>query len=99
MQGRTKEIKVTLTGNEGVPLGLAVGVLIGAISFVVVIFLILFMFWKRKYPAHTQIERGEDGAGKYIMFFSLHFDLLLTVRNKGMILHKIWIIALRWEQV
>ena len=89
-----------MTSNDGVPLGLAVGVSVGAISFVVVIFLILFMFWKRKYPAHTQIERGEDGAGTYIMqFFSLHCDLLLTVRNsKGMILHKIWIITLSWEQ-
>ena len=67
VQGRAKEIKVTMTGNDGVPLGLAVGVSVGAISFVVVIFLILFMFWKRKYLAHTQIERGEDGAGTYIM--------------------------------
>ena len=56
-----------MTGNDGVPLGLAVGVSVGAISFVAVIFLILFMFWKRKYLAHTQIERGEDGAGTYIM--------------------------------
>ena len=74
MQGRTKAIKVAMTGN-GVPFGLAVGVSVGIISVVVIILLISFMFWKMKYPAYTQIERREDGAGKYIMsFFSLHFD-------------------------
>ena len=96
MQGRTKEIKVTVTGG-GVPLRLAVGVSIGAISLILVMFLI---FWKRKYPASTQIERGEDGAGKYcLLFFPLYFDLSLNVRNnKGMILHNIWITTLSWEQ-
>ena len=81
VQGRTKEIKVTVTG-AGVPLRLAVGVSVGAISLVLIIFLILFIFWKRKYPAYTQIERGEDGAGKYCLsFFPLYFDLLLN--NRG----------------
>ena len=90
MQGRTKEIKVTVAGG-GVPLRLAVGVSVGAMSLVLVIFLILFIFWKRKYPAYTQIERGEDGAGKYCLpLFPLYFDLLLNVRNnKGMTLYKI----------
>ena len=55
--------------DGGVPLGLAVGVSVGAISLVLIAFLILFMFWKRKYPAYTQIERGEDGAGKYCLSF------------------------------
>ena len=83
------KIKVTITGG-GVPLGLAVGVSVGAISFVLIIFLILFMFWKRKYPAHTQIERGEDGTGKYCLPVLLHFDLLLNVRNNiGVDLHKV----------
>ena len=81
MQGRTKAIKVAMTGNGvplaggSIPFGLAVGVSVGTISVVVIILLISFMFWKMKYPAYTQIERREDGAGKYIMsFFSLHFD-------------------------
>ena len=83
LQGRIAKIEVTITGG-GIPLGLAVGVSVGSISLVLIIFLILFMFWKRKYPAYTQIERGEDGAGKYCMsFFSLHFDLLLDVRNNS----------------
>ena len=60
--------------DGGVPLGLAVGVAVGTISLVLITFLILFMFWKRKYPAYTQIERGEDGAGKYCLsFFSTVF--------------------------
>ena len=90
MQGRTKEIKVTVAG-DGVPLRLAVGVSVGPISLVLVIFLILFIFWKRKYPAYTQIERGENGAGKYCLpLFPLYFDILLNVRNnKGMTLYKI----------
>ena len=90
MRGRTKEIQVTITGG-GVPLRLTVGVSVGAISLVLIIFLILFIFWKRKYPAYTQIERGEDGAGKYCLsFFPLYFDLLLNARNnRGIILHKI----------
>ena len=53
----------------GVPLKLAVGVSVGAISLVLIILLILFIFWKRKYPAYTQIERGEDGAGEYCLSF------------------------------
>ena len=88
MQGRTKEVKVTVTGG-GVPLRLAVGVSVGAISLVLIIFLIFFIIWKRKYPAYTQIERGEDGAGKYCLsFFPLYLNLLLNVRNnRGIILH------------
>ena len=83
IQGKIRTIDVTMTGAV-VPLGLAVGVSVGSISLVLIMFLILFMFWKRKYPAYTQIERGEDGAGKYCMsFFSLHFDLLLDVRNNS----------------
>ena len=79
-----------MTGG-GVPLGLAVGVSVGAILLVLITFLILFIFWKRKYPAYTQIERGEDGAGKYYLsLFSLYFDLLLSVtNNREIILRKI----------
>ena len=81
MPGIVKQIKVTKTGGS-VPLRLAVGVSVGAISLVLIIFLILFIFWKKKYPAYTQIERGEDGAGKYCLsFFPLYFDFLLYVRN------------------
>lgn len=74
MQGRASEIKVTMKSG-GVPLSLAVGVSVGPISLVVIIFVILFIFWKRKYPTYTQIERGEDGAVKYCLsFFPLYFD-------------------------
>ena len=89
MPGKIAKIKVTITGG-GVPLGLAVGVSVGAISFVLIIFLILFMLWKRKYPAYTQIERREDGTGKYCLPVLLLFDLLLNVRNNvGVVLHKV----------
>ena len=89
VHGIMAEIKVTITGG-GVPLGLAVGVSVGAMSFVLIIFLILFMFWKRKYPAYTQIERGEDGAGKYCFPVLLHFDLLLNERiNRGVVLYRV----------
>ena len=63
VQGKIRTIDVTTTG-AAVPLGLAVGVSVGVILFVVIILLVLFVLWKRKYPAYTRIERGEDGAGK-----------------------------------
>lgn len=84
MQGRTKAIKITMIGNGvplaggGVPLGLAVGVSVGPTSVVIIILLILFIFWKIKYAAYTQIKRGEDGAGKCCLPILLHFDLLLN---------------------
>ena len=96
MLGRTVETKVTMTGNGVplaggvVPLGLAVVVSVGAISVVVVILLIFFMLWKRKYPAHIQIERGEDGAGKCCLPVLLYFGLLLNERsNRGVVLYKV----------
>ena len=92
--GRTAIIKVTTIGNGvllaggGGPVGLAVGVSIGAVS-VVIILLILFMFWKMKYLTYTQIERGEDGAGKCCLLVLQYFDLLLNERiNRGVVLHK-----------
>ena len=76
-----RQIKVTITGGS-VPLRLAVGVSVGAISFVLIIFLILFIFWRRKYPAYTQIERGEDGTGKYCLsLFPLYFDFFTKCKK------------------
>ena len=83
MKGKTEKIKVTMISGS-VPLGLTVGVSVGSISLVLIIFLTLFMFWKRTCLAYTEIERGEDGAGKYCLsFFPLHIDLLLNVRSGG----------------
>ena len=83
LPGRIAKIEVTMAGG-GIPLKLVVGVSVGAISLVLIILIILFMFWKRKYPAYTQIERGEDGAGKCcLLFLSLGFDLLLNVINNS----------------
>ena len=77
--GKITTTYVTVTGG-GVPLELAVGVSVGVILFVVVIFLVLLVLWKRKYPAYTQIERGEDGAGKeYLMSFFIHFSYLFFI--------------------
>ena len=88
VQGKVATIDVTFTGG-GVPIRLAVGVSVGVILFVVIILLVLFVLWKRKYPAYTRIERGEDGAGKdYLLsFFILYFDLLLNVQNNRIVFH------------
>ena len=56
--------KLVSTRGSGVPVGLATGVSVGVILLVVIIFGILFILWKRKYPAYTEIERREDGTGK-----------------------------------
>ena len=87
VQGKMTIIDVTITGRS-VPLRLAVGVSVGVILFVVIIFLMLFVLWKRKYPAYTRIERGEDGTGKdYLLAY---FDSLLNIRNSRRIdFHKI----------
>ena len=61
-KGKVAVIQVSMRG--GVSLGFAIGVSVGVIRFIVLIFTILFMYWKRKYPAYTVIERNEDGTGK-----------------------------------
>ena len=65
IKGEVKRILVSTRG--GVSLKLAVGVSVGVILLIVIIFGILFILWKRKYPAYTEIERREDGTGK--MYF------------------------------
>lgn len=62
IRGKVKTILVSTRG--GVSLGLALGVSVGVILLIVIIFGILFILWKRKYPAYTEIERREDGTGK-----------------------------------
>ena len=65
IKGEVKRILVSTRG--GISLGLAVGVSVGVILLIVIMFGILFILWKRKYPAYTEIERREDGTGK--MYF------------------------------
>ena len=65
IKGEVKRILVSTRG--GISLGLAVGVSVGVILLIVIMFGILFILWKRKYPAYTEIERREDGKGK--MYF------------------------------
>lgn len=62
IRGKVTTILVSTRG--GVSLGLALGVFVGVILLIVIIFGILFILWKRKYPAYTEIERREDGTGK-----------------------------------
>lgn len=61
-----KVATISIGQRGGIPLRLAVGVSVGILLLVVIIFGILFMLWKRKYPSYTEIERGEDGAGKIL---------------------------------
>ena len=61
-KGKVAVIEVSIRG--GIPLGLALGVSIGVVLLIVLIFIILLIYWKRKHPAYTLIERNEDGTGK-----------------------------------
>lgn len=62
IKGKVKTVIVTTKGRV-VPLDLTIGVSVSVILLVVIIFVTLFILWKRKYPAYTQIERREDGRG------------------------------------
>lgn len=62
IKGKVKTIIVTTQGRV-VPLDLAIGVSVGVILLVMIIFATLLILWKRKYPDYTQIERREDGTG------------------------------------
>ena len=61
-KGKVRVIQVNIRG--GISLGLALGVSVGIILLIVLILITLFIYWKRKYPAYTLIERSEDGTGK-----------------------------------
>ena len=63
---RGKVTRIFVSTRGGIPLRLALGVSLGVILLIVIIFGILFILWKRKYPAYTQIERREDGTGKIL---------------------------------
>ena len=71
-----KVATVLISKRDKISLGLVVGVSVGVLLLVVIIFGMLFILWKRKYPAYTEIERGEDGAGKIFCFRNSCFTIL-----------------------
>ena len=60
----TKAIQI----KGGVSLDLAVGAGVGAVIFVIVIAIIVFVVWRRRNPPYTQVVRMEDGTGIHFVF-------------------------------
>ncbi|XP_057303646.1 ephrin type-B receptor 1-B-like [Hydractinia symbiolongicarpus] len=62
LSGPVYETRVKVKG--GIPLSLALGVAFGLITFIVIILISAFCFWKRRNPAYLQVVRMEDGTVK-----------------------------------
>ena len=54
---------------------LTVGIVVGAVAFVILIAAIVFVVWRRRNPPYTQVVRMEDGTG-------IHFLYLCTFHRK-----------------
>lgn len=70
LSGPVYETRVKVKG--GIPLSLALGVAFGLITFIVIILISAFCFWKRRNPAYLQVVRMEDGTGKYNFVLRTH---------------------------
>lgn len=67
-KGPTAKIDAKVVG--GVPLNIYLGVAGGVLFVVILILTAIFLVWKRRHPAYTQVVRMEDGTVKLPGFFS-----------------------------